>query len=358
MAKMVTLILSDTHFGDPMRHVWPADRLQPLWRQARAQRLIINGDVGEIHHPFFRPAAIHAIQRLTHLCERDGVKLDLLSGNHDPYISTTRKHILNQRVLVTHGDAFHPALTPWSPAVHRLVHAHRSALAQLKPHQHHDLDARLAAAEHACHSEWLDPDSPTHRKTTLSRLLRRPWLFLRLFSYWTASHRFAARFARELAPPTVRFVICGHTHCAGVWSVGRITVVNTGAYHRFGRPHAVVVDDQTLRVHRIQQAPTNHHLQSDNEPQQHNPPAHLTDPAPESDPPPAGDALPAHAHAHPTDDAHAHTPILQLEPTPRRVFPLHPVPIVDWTHPSAPDAPVPPHQPHRAHKPAAPRADY
>ena len=90
--------------------------LRPLW--AGASNLIINGDVAEVHHPEHWADAATQLLQLLDLCEKDGVALTLLSGNHDPFIGEVRHlHLANHQVFVTHGDALHPAIAPWSPAL-------------------------------------------------------------------------------------------------------------------------------------------------------------------------------------------------------------------------------------------------
>lgn len=105
------VILSDTHMGRPEAVVRSPAELAPLWRGADS--LVINGDVAEVHDPRHRVKAAGQVLELHDLCERDGVDLTLLSGNHDPYISDTRHlKLANGAVFVTHGDALHPSIAP------------------------------------------------------------------------------------------------------------------------------------------------------------------------------------------------------------------------------------------------------
>ena len=49
MRSQRVVILSDTHIGKPGRGAPSAESLRPLWQ--KASRLILNGDVAEIHDP-------------------------------------------------------------------------------------------------------------------------------------------------------------------------------------------------------------------------------------------------------------------------------------------------------------------
>ena len=83
MSKRI-VILSDTHLGRPSCAAKSAASLRPLWNNAT--NLIINGDVAEVHHPDHWADAATQLLQLLDLCEKDGVALTLLSGNHDPFI--------------------------------------------------------------------------------------------------------------------------------------------------------------------------------------------------------------------------------------------------------------------------------
>jgi UDP-2,3-diacylglucosamine pyrophosphatase LpxH len=109
-----TVIISDTHLGRRRGAAVTARSLRPLWREA--DHLVINGDAADVHHRTHALDARCELDRLVNLCQRDGVKLTLLAGNHDPLISPARHLTLHDdRILVMHGDAMHPAVAPLSP---------------------------------------------------------------------------------------------------------------------------------------------------------------------------------------------------------------------------------------------------
>jgi predicted phosphodiesterase len=243
-----TVILSDTHLGRPRGVARSAEALRPLWRGA--EHLVINGDVAEIHHPLHRPAAAREVLRMAEMCEEDGVALTLLSGNHDPYITDHRHlHLAGDAVFVTHGDVLHPAIAPWSPAAARLRVAHEEALESIHPDRRDELDARLAAAQHASHAEWEQLTEEAGH-SSMAAMFVRPWTLLLVLSYWYRLPRIAARFAATHVP-RARFIVLGHTHHPGIWRVGERVIINTGSYGFPGSPRAVLVDDDTLTVRRI-----------------------------------------------------------------------------------------------------------
>lgn len=239
------VILSDLHFGRPRWLAPSADALRPLWQGA--DRLVINGDLAEVHHPRHAAAAARKTMRLFDLCETDGVALTVISGNHDPFISDLRHlHLADEAIFVTHGDVLHPAVAPWSPAAGRMRQAHEQAMASLEPEQREDLETRLAAAQRACAAEWVMLKEQAGR-SSIRALLLRPWSLAQVLWYWHVVPVLAAGFAAVHAP-RARFVVIGHTHRPSIRRVGRRTVINTGSFCLPGPARMVVVEDDQLSV--------------------------------------------------------------------------------------------------------------
>lgn len=247
-----TLILSDLHLGRPHQAAISADALRPLW--AGCQRLIVNGDVAELHHPTHWSLAARSVIRLFDLCEADGVELTLLSGNHDPFITDLRHlELAGGLVFVTHGDVIHPAVAPWSPRAARMRQRHDEALAALPPEQRTTLQARLMASQHASQAD-LDYLQHEVRRSPITTMLRRPWAALHVLWYWRRFPRLAADFLRDHAPRAA-FAILGHSHRPGLWNVAGRIIINTGGYGFPGRPWAVTIDDdRVLTVLRIKRS--------------------------------------------------------------------------------------------------------
>jgi predicted phosphodiesterase len=245
------VIVSDLHLGRARGGASSADALRPIWEGA--SRFIVNGDVAEVHDPQHQAIAALETLKLSDLCESDEVELTLISGNHDPYVTDVRHlSLFDDAVFVTHGDALHPAITPWSPGHDRMQHAQEAAMANIDPDDRDSLESRLHASQHACYSEWKDLDrlADEARHTSPLGMLLRPHAVFQVLRYWRAFPQMAARFGAAYAP-RARFIVMGHTHRAGIWKIDERVIINTGSYGFPGRPRAVVIENGALRVHDV-----------------------------------------------------------------------------------------------------------
>jgi predicted phosphodiesterase len=239
------LILSDTHLGRPHSAARSAKALSPLWDGAA--RLILNGDVAEVHHPTYADRAEQEMLDLFERCEMDGVILTLLSGNHDPYLSDLRHvHIGNDSIFVTHGDVLHPAIAPWSPAAPYVRLAHEEALSRVAPEDRDHLEARLAVSRYASTRE-CELLCDELRSSTTAQVLRRPWSVLQVLNYWRHIPKMAACFTKTHCPKA-KFMIFGHTHRPGIWEFDGLNVINTGCFGFPGHPRAVTIEGHELAV--------------------------------------------------------------------------------------------------------------
>lgn len=251
------VIISDTHLGRPRQAARSAEALRPLWH--RADHVVVNGDAAEINHPRHRDRAAIEARRLCELCKADGVKLTLLAGNHDPFISPLRHLLLaDGLVFVTHGHALHPAVAPWSPRASVMRAAHTTALAHRHEAQVDPLEASLEAATRASAAEWRHLERYGSR-VSISRMLLRPLALLHVMHYWRIMPRLAAAFLRRHAPEA-RFIVLGHTHRPGIWSIDDRIIINTGGFGFPGRPWAAVFDDRGLSVVPIHRHRGRYHL--------------------------------------------------------------------------------------------------
>ena len=242
------VILSDTHLGRKHCAAISADALRPLWQDA--SHIVINGDVAEVHHREHWGEAARQTMQLFDLCDADGVGLTLLSGNHDPYLSDIRHlHLANREVLVTHGDVMHPAVAPWSPASGRILQAHQRAIASLNPEQRDHLESVLSASQYASHEEWNQLEQEASH-ASIRGMLMRPWALIKVLRYWRQFPRLANEFTDRFSPES-RFVVLGHTHHPGIWTVNEKTIINTGSFGFPGHPRAVILEDKTLSVWEI-----------------------------------------------------------------------------------------------------------
>jgi predicted phosphodiesterase len=241
-----TIVLSDLHLGRPGATA-QAHRFAEL--VAPFDRVIVNGDVAELHHAHFREHAEFELDRFRECCDKAGARLELIAGNHDPFVSTARSLTLSGgAVYLTHGDALHPAIAPWSPFAATMRQAYETALVSSAAGRN-EHEGRLAAAREASIAEWRAVGSGAHISTIASMAVR-PHRALAVLSYWqrypSMIHDWASQFA-----PQAGTVIVGHSHRSFVRTIGGLRIVNTGAYSFPGKPLAVVIEGSSVRVHRI-----------------------------------------------------------------------------------------------------------
>ncbi len=259
------MILSDTHLAKAGRGAHSAAALRPLWQGAA--ELIINGDVAEVADERLRGPAARQVMELLRLAEIDGVRVTLISGNHDPLLTDRRYLRLAQReVFLTHGDILHPAISPWTDHGKHMARLHADAVMSLDPSKARDIDAQLAACKHASVIQWDEFVTRPHKPGVLARCVphrvRHPLgqkaalarKLVKAAYYWHTIPKRAMGFARRFAPES-RFFVFGHIHRAGIWidpgagpdGQDRI-IINTGAYQNPRNPRAVVIEGQALSV--------------------------------------------------------------------------------------------------------------
>ena len=155
----------------------------------------------------------------------------------------------HNRVFITHGDALHPAIAPWSLDAKVIRKAYDEAFAQVHPEHRNKLDEILRVSEVAAMSQWM-PENFRQRHGGVLELLIRPQMIPRILHYWHTIPRLAENFAKTHMPDA-QFFILGHTHRHGVWRFNGLTVINTGCFGFPGRPLAVVIENASLSVFKI-----------------------------------------------------------------------------------------------------------
>ena len=225
-----------------------ADELDELVESAST--LVINGDVAELHVERWTTAAARELDRLRDRCRRTDTRLVLLAGNHDPEL-TPRRHLIlaDGRMLITHGDAVHESLAPWSDAAEIIRARHRAVLAGIPAARRNSLDAVFEAAREAAKAECEalgDLGAPTTPLSAVSK----PWKIALIGGFWLSHARRMHRFA-EAHAPSASVVLVGHTHRAGVERIGVRTIINTGCFGVPGPALGVVLGDDGLGVRRL-----------------------------------------------------------------------------------------------------------
>ena len=252
---MITRILSDIHFGHPASYVRDFAQLEPLLEGV--PRVIFNGDSVEMRFVEERQQGAEDAAALRELCLRVGVEPVFISGNHDPFL--TELHHLDLSggsVLVTHGDILFEGVSPWSRESRTLLAAHRRELAGADGTP--DLELQLRAAKRTMLAvEQLGPkmrhaESPSESLSSFLHEIWPPWRPLLIAACWVRTPgRVDAIAAR--CRPEARFVIIGHMHWSGIWSLKRRVVINTGSFLPFSGRYAVDIDSlaNELIVRRI-----------------------------------------------------------------------------------------------------------
>jgi predicted phosphodiesterase len=253
-----TIVLSDLHLGRP----GGAGRAAAFEALAGdCDRLIVNGDAAELHHESFRAAAERELDALRDLCVTRGVRIDFIAGNHDPFVSELRAlELADGAVYITHGDALHPALAPWSPYAASMRRAFEAAMRAAPPDMPED-QARFAAAREAALAEWATMGAGAH-VSTLANMAVRPHRALRALAFWGVYPRLVEDWAARFAPRAGTIVV-GHSHRPFIRTRGARALVNTGAYGFPGKPLAVVLEDGIVRVHAVQARGRHYRLASD-----------------------------------------------------------------------------------------------
>ncbi|MEE9405037.1 MAG: metallophosphoesterase [Algisphaera sp.] len=245
------VILSDTHLAEPGRGAGSAAALRPLWRGAT--RVIFNGDTCESGELRRRGWANEAVAELQDLCDADGVRLTLIAGNHDPYITDTHfARLRGGEVFVTHGDALHFAIAPWAESARRLTRHHRDVVGELEADGMGGMDAKLLAAKQASARQWWEEAyREDEERSPVQSYGGKLVMAAKALWYWRTEPIRAMDFAARYAPAS-RFFIFGHLHRAGTWKdadarngAGRV-IINTGAYRMPRWPRAVVIEGQQL----------------------------------------------------------------------------------------------------------------
>ncbi|MEM9413963.1 MAG: metallophosphoesterase [Planctomycetota bacterium] len=254
-----TVVISDTHLAGDGRGASSVAALRPLWQGA--DELIVNGDFAELSDARWRGSAARQILEIGELCEKDGVRLTFLSGNHDPLITDRRYLRLHGgEVFLTHGDMLHPSISPWVRDASKLRALHNDAIASLDPQQRGALDEQASVVQHVSGQKWDDlaeNNGPSAGKAR--RLVCYAGTCARVLWYWHRLPKLAAQFADRYAPEA-RYFVFGHFHRAGVWQIGGRTIINTGSFHAPRRPHALVIDGRQMALHRIAFNPAGHTL--------------------------------------------------------------------------------------------------
>ena len=133
-------ILSDLHLGLPGAPT-PAALLPTL---DGAHEVILNGDAAESASTRLQQRAADLLAELGDALGRRGTTVVRIEGNHDPATGELHAVRAEGRVLVTHGHALHPCISPWSPHADAVAAEFRRAF-ESSPAAHEPMRTLLAA---------------------------------------------------------------------------------------------------------------------------------------------------------------------------------------------------------------------
>jgi predicted phosphodiesterase len=252
------LVLSDLHIGNPASYLDDLSELGELIAQSEARTVIFNGDTVEMRHEPDMVRGERVAQQAREICREAGAEAVLITGNHDPAISTTHyAELAGGRVLVTHGDILFPTIVPWSheaPAAWKMYQQKLAEVAGNRPFKDLALPERFHAMRQAC----LDYEAVkvTGENSALGKLrmiLQECWPPTRPFfilKVWATTPGLARRFAEEHFPKA-GIVILGHTHRAGVWEKHGRVVINTGSYTPLSGRQVVIIREGTVSLRQV-----------------------------------------------------------------------------------------------------------
>lgn len=244
-------VISDLHLGHPASYLKDPAMLVPLLGPART--LVVNGDSGELLTLCRRETARARIRRLHEICADKGIDLLFVTGNHDPFISSLHYlDLFGGKVFLTHGDALHPMIAPWSREGPIMGRERRRLTRGAREPDTLDEVMLLTKRISLVASVYM-PDIRRGflaRVEMLGRFALKPWRIVHTLDYWGNvahySHALRARFR-----PDARLMLIGHTHRAGVWQTRDFTLVNTGSYQPLSRPLIVHLDERRAAVYRV-----------------------------------------------------------------------------------------------------------
>jgi len=218
-------------------------------------RVVLNGDVYEAHHPALKERGTEAWLNLQDQLVAAGCELIPIAGNHDAKAFDRRDLFLEEGLVwVTHGDVLDERIAPWSLSAKRMAMAWEKAASQMPIHQRVSREGQLEIARLAGFAEWdLGPKDrvPPAGGTSLRKAMRDPGRLISVLRYWKECPDRALRFAHTTGVQAP-IVVLGHSHNAGRWRRENRTILNTGAFGFPGRPYAVVLDDQGVALRAVE----------------------------------------------------------------------------------------------------------
>ncbi len=254
MARPITRILSDLHYGDRASWVKDLGSLAPLLEGA--DWVVINGDLLDT-----RPGPNPAATRQTHadalaFLAGTGKPVTFVTGNHDPDISGTHSLDLEDgKVFLTHGDILFEDIVPWGRDRQEIVDLLAQAFAAFPAGHAPTMEERLAVYRAVAAVIPQRHQAETRPLRYLYRFAMDtvwpPSRVLTILRAWRQTPGLGAEFGHRHRP-NATFALYGHTHRPGIWQAeGRPTVINTGSFTGPLGGRIVDLDGESLSVRKI-----------------------------------------------------------------------------------------------------------
>lgn len=242
--KEPVLILSDLHLGHKASSLDDVSALEPLLRGAAT--LVLNGDTWQELAREFRDDGLRLWRDLQALCQRLGIEIISLPGNHDPGNRDADFITLAAgKIVVMHGDTVFPEVAPWS----RTAIQKKDELRELISRYPQDtMEQRFALAKKV--AQFLVPPYYHHSRNIFARIwdaVTPPGRAWRMIAAWLTMVRETRAFARRYFPDAA-IIVCGHFHRSGIWDKELPAVINSGSFMPPGSAYWTEWRENTLSV--------------------------------------------------------------------------------------------------------------
>ncbi len=237
--------LSDLHYGHERCEAPLPGKFAPLLQDIGM--LVVVGDLAETRSCAWQSRGYALREELRALCQKRGVQLVEIAGNHDPDGEILLARFWGGRVVAMHGHALYKEVAPWSWEYLQNKQQYRELIRRY-PDSDTCLESRLALSRAMCQ---LTP--PILRREGISNPVLRGFLHcfwppqrpLGILRCWLTCGRRAEEFARQFFPEAETLIL-GHFHRPGHWRYGSRTILNTGAWFRHATPRLVDMQDGKL----------------------------------------------------------------------------------------------------------------
>lgn len=245
--------VSDLHLGNEKSTIQTLEQVRFLLEGCDV--LIVCGDLSEVRGSRRGSREERMLEEWKELCQKAGVELVQLAGNHDP-LGNDYFDLLRGRFIAFHGHCLFKEGSPWG----REYINNRALYQQVikgMPEADNEISARMELAKKVALIEPANYDTAPDSLILKSRIIRalyhvfwppvRPWNIMRA---WLTMKGRVVRFRQKFFPDAQ--VICfGHFHKRFVFKKGNCLYVNLGAYFQYAQSYVLDVTHDLLQVREV-----------------------------------------------------------------------------------------------------------